>query len=144
MAYTRLGMPTVPAGACGSIAGVSLAALLGIVWLSVGQAADAGRGRDLYQECVACHSLHDGESADALGPTLVGILNRRAGSRRDFRYSRALAASDIVWSLESIEAFIADPQGLVRGNRMAYAGLPDATDRADLMAYLSEVLSEAP
>lgn len=116
-------------------------ALLGLVAFGDGNAADSTRGRALFEECAACHGLDDGAAEEALGPSLGGILNRRAGSRADFRYSRALSTSDTVWTLETIEAFVADPQGFIRGNRMAYAGMPDSADRADLMAYLAENLT---
>lgn len=121
--------------ACGSLA------LLGLVAVGDGHAADSARGRALFEECAACHGLDGSATDEALGPSLAGILNRRAGSRADFRYSRALSTSDIVWTLETIETFVADPQGFVRGNRMAYAGMPDPVDRADLMAYLAENLT---
>jgi cytochrome c len=117
---------------------------LGVGVQMPGRAADAARGRALFEECVACHSLGEDADGDALGPSLAGVLNREAAARNDYRYSRALTTSGIVWTLANIEAFIADPQGFVRGNRMAYAGMSDGVDREDLMAYLAEVLTEVP
>lgn len=95
---------------------------------------DAARGEKRFEECAACHSAGTGENG--VGPTLKGIFNRKAASLEDFRYSAAMQRSGITWTSETLEAFIADPQKLVPGNRMAYAGLTDAEGRADLMAYL--------
>ncbi len=56
----------------------------------------------------------------------------------DFRYSPAIKRSGIVWTPETLDKFIADPQAAVPANRMPYAGMPNASDRADLIAYLSK------
>lgn len=97
---------------------------------------DAGRGEQRFEECAACHSVVAGENG--VGPSLHGIINRKAASLEDFRYSAAMKASDIVWTAQTLDEFVADPQKLVPANRMAYAGLPDAGDRADLIAYLQQ------
>ena len=57
----------------------------------------------------------------------------------NIRYSPAIKRSGIVWTAQTLDAFIADPQKLVPANRMPYAGMPDAADRADLIAYLQQV-----
>jgi cytochrome c len=98
---------------------------------------DATRGEARFQECTACHRLDAG--ANGMGPTLHGIFGRKAGELADFRYSPALKRSGIVWSPQTMETYLADPQGLVPGNRMPYAGMADARDRADLIAYLSKM-----
>jgi cytochrome c len=95
---------------------------------------DAARGEKLFVECAACHSLD--RAVESVGPSLYGVIGRKAGEGGDFRYSPALKRSGIVWNEPSIEGFIADPQGVVPGNRMPYAGIPDAAARADLIAYL--------
>ena len=64
------------------------------------------------------------------------MFGRSAGELADFRYSPALKRSGIRWNPETLERFIADPQAVVPANRMPYAGMPDARDRADLIAYL--------
>jgi cytochrome c len=66
------------------------------------------------------------------------VFGRKAGSLAEFRYSGALKRSNITWTPQSIDTFIADPQAAVAGNRMPYAGLTDAADRADLIAYLQK------
>jgi cytochrome c len=97
---------------------------------------DAARGEARFQDCAACHSLEAG--ANKVGPSLHGILNRRAGDLADFRYSPAMKRSGIEWTQQALDKFIADPQTMVPANRMPYAGMASADDRADLIAYLSK------
>jgi cytochrome c len=95
---------------------------------------DAARGEQRFEDCVACHKLEPG--ANNVGPSLFGVLGRKAGELSEFRYSPALKRSGITWTAQTLDAFIADPQQAVPANRMPYAGMPDAADRADLIAYL--------
>jgi cytochrome c len=97
---------------------------------------DPARGEARFGDCAACHKLEAG--ANNVGPSLHGIFARRAGELPDFRYSPALKRSGIVWTPETLGAFLANPQALVPGNRMPYAGMTDAGSRADLIAYLSK------
>ena len=97
---------------------------------------DAARGAARFQDCAACHKLE--ASANNVGPSLHGIFVRKAGEIADFRYSPAIKRSGIVWTLETLDKFITDPQALVPGNRMPYAGMANASDRADLIAYLTK------
>ena len=96
---------------------------------------DAARGEKKFEECAACHKLQAG--GEGLGPDLHGVFGRKAGET-DFRYSPALKRSGIVWSEQTIDTFITDPQATVPGNRMPYAGIADAAARADLIAYLAK------
>ena len=95
---------------------------------------DAARGEAKFQDCAACHKLEAG--ANNVGPSLHGIFARKAGEIADFRYSPAMKRSGIVWTPETLEKYIADPQAMVPANRMPYAGMTSANDRADLIAYL--------
>jgi cytochrome c len=95
---------------------------------------DAARGEARFQDCAACHRLEAG--ANNVGPSLHGIFTRKAGELIDFRYSPAMRRSGIAWTPETLETFIADPQNMVPANRMPYAGMTSASDRADLIAYL--------
>jgi cytochrome c len=97
---------------------------------------DAARGEVRFQDCAACHKLDAG--ANTIGPSLHGIFGRKAGELADFRYSPAMKRSGIVWTPETLDQFITDPQAMVPGNRMPFAGIADAGDRADLIAYLSK------
>ena len=95
---------------------------------------DPARGEARFQECAACHRLEAG--VNEVGPSLHGIFMRKAGELADFRYSPAMKRSGVSWTPETIEQYIADPQAMIPANRMPYAGMASASDRADLIAYL--------
>lgn len=96
------------------------------------QAADATKGRELYESrCTGCHSLDH----DRIGPRHRGVIGRKAGAVAGFEYSPALRASRIVWSPPTLDAWLADPERLIPGQRMNYS-VPDAADRAALIVYL--------
>jgi cytochrome c len=117
----------------------SATAALGMTLLMAGAAradGDAVRGEARFQDCAACHRLEGG--VNNVGPSLHGIFTRKAGELADFRYSSAMKRSGIVWTPETLNTFISDPQAMVPANRMPYAGMASAGDRADLIAYLSK------
>ena len=95
---------------------------------------DPARGEKRFEECATCHTLERG--VNNVGPSLSGLFARKAGEIADFRYSPAMKRSGIVWTAETLDKYIADPQALVPNNRMPYAGMASASDRADLIAYL--------
>jgi cytochrome c len=97
---------------------------------------DAARGEARFQDCAVCHQLEAG--VNKVGPSLHGLFARKAGEIEDFRYSPAMKRSGIVWTPEMLDIYIADPQGTVPNNRMPYAGMQSASDRADLIAYLRQ------
>jgi cytochrome c len=97
---------------------------------------DAARGEKRFEECATCHTTERG--VNNVGPSLSGLFERKAGEIADFRYSPALKKSGITWTPQTLDTFIADPQKQVPGNRMPFAGMPDAGDRADLIAYLQK------
>jgi cytochrome c len=95
---------------------------------------DGARGEKRFEECIACHSVEAG--VNNIGPSLHGVFGRKAADLADFRYSPALKRSGITWTAQTLDGFIADPQQVVPANRMPYAGMTDAAERADLIAYL--------
>ena len=97
--------------------------------------ADVEKGKVAFEQCAACHSL-DGSGNDD-GPTLKGVIGRKAGSLEDFRYSAAMKRSDVTWDAATLDKYIADPQAFIPGNRMAFAGIADPSQRDDLIAYLA-------
>jgi cytochrome c len=99
-------------------------------------APDVTRGKKVFEQCSACHSA---DAANGLGPSLFGVIGRKAGLLAGFRYSRAMRNSQIIWGARTLDAYIADPQSVVPGNLMPYSGLPDASQRADLIAYLESL-----
>jgi cytochrome c len=97
-------------------------------------AGDAEEGEKVYRKCKACHVVS--EEQNRVGPHLVGIFGREAGSVEGFRYSDAMKESGIVWDEETLAAYLADPRGYIPGNRMTFAGLKDEEDIEDVIAYL--------
>jgi cytochrome c len=97
-------------------------------------AADAARGKQLFEQCAACHSLEAGKHG--LGPSLAGVVGRKSAALEDFRYSPPMKRASIAWTRETMGAFIADPQKEIKGNRMPFSGMPEAADREDLLEYL--------
>lgn len=99
--------------------------------------ADAAEGETVFRKCSACHKL---DGSDGVGPHLNGVVNRGKGAVAGFAYSEALAAmSADSWTPENIAAFVENPKGYMPGTKMAFAGLPKAEDRANLVAYLTSV-----
>jgi cytochrome c len=96
-------------------------------------AGDAAHGEQVFAKCAPCHSK--GNTA-GLGPGLLGVIGRHAGSMSGFRYSRAMKTSNIVWDEKALDAFVTAPQKAVPGTTMPFAGLQDPQERTDLIAYL--------
>jgi cytochrome c len=95
---------------------------------------DPGQGEKVFAKCRACHAVD--EAKNKVGPHLVGIFGREAGSLDDFRYSDALKGSGIVWEDETIAEYVMAPKGFVPGTKMTFAGLKKDEEVADLLAYL--------
>lgn len=104
---------------------------------TVADTGNAARGRLLYLQCRSCHSVEKG-GMNKVGPNLYGVVGRAAGQVDGFVYSEALVASGVVWSPETLDAWLADPSEFVPGNRMIFTGIADPRDRADIIAYVRE------
>ena len=111
---------------------LALAALASALQASHAAPGDAKRGEEIYSRCLACHAL----AYDRTGPRHCALFGRRAGSVPGFAYSDAMKRSRIVWDAKSLDRFIAEPLKTVPGTAMGYAGVKDARERADLIAYL--------
>jgi len=95
-------------------------------------AGDPVRGKALYQErCAACHS----PDYNATGPAHRGVFGRHAASAPGFAYSKALRESGITWDETSLDRWLTDPERDVPGEAMGIS-VPDAEDRADVIAFL--------
>ncbi len=97
--------------------------------------ADPKKGENLVKACAACHSLDASGSAKATGPSLYGVIDRAVAST-SFSYSDAMKAKGGKWGYEQVNAFLANPKGVVAGTKMSYAGEKDPAKRADIIAYL--------
>jgi cytochrome c len=86
-----------------------------------------------FNECAVCHSI---DGSNGTGPTLQRLIGRRSGTVPGFRYSRAMKSAAIVWDDMSLDRYLTNPQELVPGNIMPFAGVADAAQRAEIVAYL--------
>ena len=93
------------------------------------------RGAILYKRCRACHTLGQGER-NKVGPNLWDVFGKTAGTREDFNYSNAMADSGVVWTDETMSAYLERPAQYMPGNRMSFAGLRKEEDRAAVIQYL--------
>ncbi len=115
---------------------VGAAMMAGASTASAQAAGDPAKGKTVYARCAACHDLNTG--ATRLGPSMKGIVGRKAGSVAGFAYSPAMKAKAVTWNAQALDAYLAAPAKYIPGNRMPFAGLPNAQDRADLIAYLKQ------
>ena len=116
---------------------ISAVALMVGAGTALAQQGDAKRGEKAFENCRACHAA-DG-AVNEVGPGLRGVFGRKAGERDDFRDSPAFKRSGITWTPQTMDAFLADPQKAIPANRMPFAGIPDARERADLIVYMQQV-----
>ena len=103
-------------------------------------AADAEKRAKIYRKCVSCHMIGDG-AKNRVGPQLNGIIGREIASIGDYKYSKGLvkyAAAQKIWSEENLAAYLESPRKVVKGGRMAFAGLRKEKDRNDIIAYLKK------
>lgn len=100
----------------------------------------AKQGETIFKRtCAACHTVEPGKNR--IGPSLAGVVGRKAGTAQGFKYSDAMAKSGITWNDETLDKYLTDPKGLVPGNKMAFAGLKKEDERKDVISYLDTVKS---
>jgi cytochrome c len=95
---------------------------------------DAAAGEAAYAKCRVCHLIEPDKNA--MGPTLYGVVGRKAGAVEGFAYSDANASADITWTSDVLFDYLEAPRDYLPGSRMAFPGIRDAQERADLIAYL--------
>ncbi|MEJ6392738.1 cytochrome c family protein [Gymnodinialimonas sp. 2305UL16-5] len=97
--------------------------------------ADAAAGERLWRQCSACHALNPGQNG--VGPYLHGVVGRDKGAVDGFGYSDTLASMEGDWTPENLSGFLENPRQYAPGTAMAYGGMDDVEDRANLIAYLA-------
>ena len=104
-------------------------------------AQDVAAGEKSYAKCRACHQV--GETAkNGVGPKLNGLFGRVAGSVEGYNYSAANKTSGVTWTEETFAKYIVDPRGAMPGNKMAFAGIKNETEIANLTAFLKQYNAE--
>ena len=118
----------------GKMAGM---ALLGVGLMVAGSAmaGDAIKGKKVFKKCNLCHYMD--KQKNKTGPHLVAVLGRAAGSLGGYKYSKAMAASGLVWDEKTLANYLKAPNKYVKGTKMAFAGLKKDKDVADVIAYLN-------
>lgn len=97
-------------------------------------AQDAAAGERLFRtRCASCHSIEPGQNR--IGPTLSGVVGRKAGSVEGARYSQGMRELGVTWDPEQLATFLANPRAMVKGTTMSVA-VPGEADRAAIVTYL--------
>ena len=97
-------------------------------------------GKQLFPVCKACHTLVQG-GANMTGPNLWGVFGRKAGSVAGFNYSDGMKAAAFTWDAAQLDKWIEKPSAMIEGTKMTYAGMKDAKDRIDVIAYMKSETS---
>jgi len=112
-----------------------VAAVLLVAATSPTSAQEVDAGKRVFNKCIACHAVGPG-AANKVGPELNGLIGRKAGSVAGYNYSEANKSSGIVWTEQEFASYIRDPKAVVKGTKMAFAGLKSDKEVADITAYL--------
>jgi len=95
---------------------------------------EAAAGEKTFMQCASCHVVEPG--VNRVGPSLAGVVGRAAGNIDGYNYTEANANSGITWTPEKMFQYLEDPRRVIPGTKMAFAGLKDGQDRANVIAYL--------
>jgi cytochrome c len=118
-----------------SAAIIALGVLGAVAGGSTARAADAAAGKQVFQsQCAICHS--DKKGQNKIGPSLFGVVGRHTGSEPGYDYSVANKNANLVWTPDVLDKYLDNPQKVVPGTKMPYAGLKNATKRANIIAFL--------
>lgn len=107
--------------------------------VSNAQAQDATAGEKVFTKCKACHVAD--QDQNRVGPSLMNVIGRTAGTHPNFQYSQAMkdaGTNGLVWNNDTLAQYLKDPRAMVKGTKMAFAGLKDDKDIADVIAYLDQ------
>jgi cytochrome c len=97
--------------------------------------ADYEAGRRVFAQCRSCHTAVEG-AGNRVGPNLHGVFGRKAGSIADFNYSDPVKNAGFTWDADHLDHWLENPRTFLPGNRMAFIGVRDETQRHNLIAYL--------
>ncbi len=89
----------------------------------------------MFNKCAVCHTIDPAK--EGVGPTLFGVVGRHSASLEGCTYSPAMKAADKTWDDATLDAYLTNPQAMVKSSKMIFPGLPKPEDRANVIAYLS-------
>jgi cytochrome c len=104
-------------------------------WAAVIPTADVAAGQEVAKRCAQCHTWDKG-GPNKIGPNQWGIVNRPRASQTGFSYSGAMKNKGGTWTYDELFHYLRSPARWIPGNKMAFAGLPKAQDRINLIAYM--------
>lgn len=120
-----------------SIKAPALLTLAALAFGGTHQAA-AADGQDVFADnCAVCHSAEAG--TNKLGPSLFGIVGRKAGSVDGYTYAPAMKNAGLTWDRATLDKYITDPQAVVPGTKMLFPGVKSADDRKAVIDYLASL-----
>jgi cytochrome c len=102
------------------------------------EGGDAKKGEKVFKKCQVCHTIEK-DGPNRVGPNLHGVFERKAASKADYKYSKAMTekgAAGLKWDEETFFAYIENPAKLVPGTSMTFTGIKKEQDRRDLIAYM--------
>jgi len=114
---------------------VILASALALTSGAAMAAGDADKGKKVFKKCKACHAIKAGKKK--VGPSMFGVVDRKAGTAEGYRFSEAMKASGLTWDEATLDKFLKKPKTLVKKTKMSFAGLKKDSQRADVIAYLN-------
>ena len=116
------------------ISRLGLGLLLPLVAMWPAAAADVEAGKADFKKCALCHTTEAGKNK--IGPSLFGIIGRKAGSVENFNYSEAMKNFDHTWDAATLDTYLTDPRATVPQTKMIFPGIKDEKERQDIIAYL--------
>jgi cytochrome c len=105
--------------------------------------ASAEAGRDAFRRCQQCHTVDKG-GRNLVGPNLWGVVGRKVGGIEGFAYSEALKNHRGDWTIDELARYLHDPKAAIPGNKMAFPGVKDDVELADLLTYLRTLADTPP
>jgi cytochrome c len=100
-------------------------------------AGDPAAGEIVFKKCKTCHQIGEG-AKNVVGPELNGLIGRKSGSVPNYNYSDANKESGITWDEATLKDYLVNPKAKIPGTKMIFAGLPEESDRDNLVAYLAQ------